>query len=248
MKKIIILLTIASTILFAFIIQQYQTQERTQPFAVVNIGNIAWIEAVQQKIEPKINAIIKNELYKINTHVTEFPTFQIKKRHHVTLYYSKKVPTQLETFIKELCTKTTFSNLSCLQQITFTNEFKFFGINKDELVVIIQDQENCLKYIRQQIIQLLSQKYKFFEKQDLHKLLATQKHNIFEFVPHDSLGRLPMQQIIELSNQKTFENIKSRILQEIPQILQNINISNNVNFKELIIVDHNVKPLLVIPV
>ena len=212
-----------------------QTKNKTQPLAFINLDHHPWILRAQQQIKPYINNIIKNEILRTNPNATKFPEFYLKQRHLITLLYSKQIPSTFEQAV--IIFFKTMSNYPKMSDLNFSNHVEFFGKDKNELVVKIQDPKQCLPKLRNFIINSLSAQ--------LYEKLSIEQHNQFEFIPHETLGRIPVDEIEKSSNRETVEKIRQKILKEIQPVLHKLSTSNIMQPTELSVYGNDFKIIFI---
>ncbi len=212
-----------------------KNSEQTRPLALINLGNHPWILQAQEKIKPAIDAIIKNTILEVNPSATQFPEFYCKQRHLITLLYSKQVPVDMQRTVIDAFKQISAKSYSTISLLSFSDHLDFFGKDQSELIVKINDPKQCLPMLRQFIIDSLPPQ--------LHVDLATKEHNQFEFAPHETLGRIPVDELEKCSNKDTVEKIKKRIVQEVKRILQKLSVSNNIKPTELFVYGNDFKPI-----
>lgn len=213
----------------------HKSCEQTHPFALINLGNHPWILQAQTKIKPIIDKIIKNEILKIDSNATKFPEFYAKQRHLITLFYSKQMPIDMEQNVIKAFENIPTSAYPKMSQLQFSNHVTLFGKDQTEVVVFINDPKECLPKLRNFIIKSIPA--------SLHESLTTKNHNQFEFKPHETLGRIPIDEIKALSNQTTVEKIKQQVLQEITSSLQSLSKTNIIKPTELFVYGNDFKPI-----
>lgn len=238
-KKMYGISLLAAVALLAIVIGHYLKQSdtsQTRPLALINLGDHPWILQAQQQIKPMIDSIIKDEILHVNPNATNIPEFYSKQRHLITLLYSKQVPVDMEQSVIDAFKSISKTASPAMSQLKFSDHIKLFGKDQTELVVTIDDPHQCLPRLRKYIIENLPSQ--------LHKSLATQQHNQFEFAPHETLGRIPFDKIEELSNKDIVEKIRQRVLNEIPSILQKLSETNIIKPTEMFVYGNDFKPVL----
>jgi len=201
--------------------------DSTRPLALINLDDHPWILQAQQEIKPIIDAIIKDAILEVNPNAMQFPEFYLKQRHLITLLYSKQVPVDTVQTVIDVFKQIAATAYPIISQLSFSDHLEFFGKDKSELVVKIQDPSQCLPTLRNFIIDSLPAQ--------LHEQLTTKQHNKFEFAPHETLGRIPVDELEKVSNRETVEKIRQRILTEVHVVLQKLSASRDIKPTELFV-------------
>lgn len=204
------------------------THNIIQPFAYVQLGNHPWLENVQKSLEPVVNQIINDEILKVNSAVIDIPKFYIKKRNIITLLYSNAFSEALHEMIIKNVQQSVQEIKTPISKIYFSNHIDWFGRNKSELVIKIDDSEYFLSKIRKHILQGLKDFKIQSSDATLYDILGIQDANKFDFIPHESIGRIEVQKIEQLSNHETVEKIKEKIAEALRQVIHEMSESNEI--------------------
>jgi len=173
------------------------------------------LKSVIDAMPEVMNTIIKEELGLEKNYNFDF--FLPKKLLRLTLYYINDMNEDGENIV--------FSTLDAIeknsqkytaQQIAFGSQVDFFGDDKDELVIVINDPDKELSRINHAIKENLHQANKEYRRTQNHDLydITTSERN--PYLPHIGLGRIRYQSIrqhIKDASQveDTLNRIRSRI-------------------------------------
>lgn len=246
-KKVFILAIAAFIVMFAirqsFFKKSILASENIRPFAFIQLGDHPWTLQAQETIKPVIDAIIKDEILKTNPASSKFSEFYLKKRHLITLFYSAEVPISLESIIIKIFQNIDSATYPAMSGIKFSDHFELFGKDQSELVVKIEDAQGCLTWLRAMIVHVMSQSYPELNGKNLQEVLLTKAANTFDFAPHETLGRINVEEILQFSDEVTVKKIRQRIVTEIPAVLSNVTESKVIQPDMLQIYGNNFKPI-----
>ena len=214
--------------LITFIHFKKRSNNIIQPFAYVQLGDHPWLVHVQKSLEPVANQIIEEEILKANSEAVDIPKFYIKKRNIITLLYSHFYSDALhEAIIKNVQQGLKLVKTPVLK-VYFSNDLDWFGRNASELVVKIDDPKHFLSKVRGQILQgLTNSKDQSFDT-SFYDVLGIKDANKFDYTPHESIGRIDIQKIEQLSNHATVKKIKEKIVKELQYIIHEMSESNEI--------------------
>lgn len=153
--------------------------------------------------------------------------FYIKKRNIITLLYSRPFHDSLHDLIIEQVQKSVQNFQEPISKIYFSNNIDWFGRNKSELVIKIHDPSHYLHKLRDCILKGL-QGSKPTTDQSLYDTLAISDANKFDFTPHESIGRIDIQKIEQLSNHEVIETIKHKIAHALKEIIDTMHQFNEI--------------------
>lgn len=229
-----------------FLKKQELTSENIRPFAFIQLGDHQWILQAQETIKPVIDAIIKDEILKTNPGASNFSEFYLKQRHLITLFYSAEVPVVLESAIIKIFQSISTEIYPVMLDVKFSDHFELFGKDQSELVVKIDDAQGCLARLRAVIIDVTTKNYEELHGKNLQEILSIKAANTFDFAPHETLGRINVEEILKCSDEATVKNIRQRILTEIPVVLGSVTVSKAIQPDVLQIYGNNFKPIYLV--
>lgn len=217
--EIIVVTAIVLGLLGYIYFNKKENIQTTQPFAYVQLSDHPWLVHVQKSLEPIANQIIKDEILKVNSAAVDIPKFYIKKRNIITLLYISSYSDALHDMIIQNVQSSLQTLKTPVSKIYFLNHVDWFGRNQSELVVKIDDPEHCLLKMREHILKGLQNCKIQSSGKSLYDILGIQDANKFDFTPHESIGRIDVQKIEQLSNHETVEKIKDKIGAVLEQII-----------------------------
>ncbi|MFC1842882.1 hypothetical protein ACFLYU_04455 [Candidatus Dependentiae bacterium] len=196
----------------------------------------AVIEGVQNKIQPLVDNIIKEELGIEQD--KNFPIFFIKKRYAVTVYYVRDLCDNNEP-LRGLMYLFVEPALESLQKplapkhATLTSNVKFFGEEKKGLfgatflVALINDPDKELSLLNKKMKKAMhhaNKEYKRAYHIDLYDIAKSEK---YPYLPHISLGHLRTNYIKFLVKdaskaEKVLGRIKQRIIKVASDVIANL--------------------------
>ena len=178
------------------------------------------ISSLINELTPIINGIIKKEL-KL-TPKYNFDFFIPKKLQRITLYYVN------DSIMKDASNLlSTIENMPLmkknLKHIAATSEVEFFGDQKDELVMMINDSDKELFELNRSIKTITHQANDKYIKKHYRALYNIEKSERFPFLPHMGLGRIRTQSIKNnIKDKSQTEFIFDRIRDSVKTITHNI--------------------------
>lgn len=216
---------------FSAACQRKQSDSSKKTLLVQALPNSLILKSAIDTMPEIINTIIKEELGLEKNYAFDF--FLPKKLIRLTLYYINDMYQDGESIV--------FSTLDAIeknsqkysaQQISFESQVDFFGNDKDELVVIINDPDKELSRINSEIKELLRQADKQYKCSHDHDLYDTATSERNPYLPHIGLGRIRYQSIkqhIKDASQvdETLNRIRSRIKEASLRILKERSTSEN---------------------
>lgn len=214
-----------------------------RPFIFVQLGNHPWLLEAQNRIKPVIDRIIQEELRTANEELETFPEFYLKQRNLITLFYSKEVTPELEPTLVNIFKMLDISNCPKIETVAFTTDTHLFGKEGSELIIKIEDPAHSLPKARQFFVDFMNNPQEEFDGANLHEALQTDGANRFEFAPHETLGRIPIDEIEKLSDKETVQRIQKLILEKIPKTLETIEASPQIEPEQIEIYGNNFKSI-----
>jgi putative transposon-encoded protein len=248
MFELVIVLVVAIGLISYIHFNKKENIQTTQPFAYVQLGDHPWLVHVQKSLEPVANQIINNEVLKVNPASVDIPKFYIKKRNIITLLYSYSYSDDLhETVIKNV-QQSLQAVKTPVSKVYFSSHLDWFGRNQSELVVKIDDPKHSLSKIREHILKGLQESKIQSSDATLYDVLCIQDANKFDFTPHESIGRIDVKKIEQLSNHQTVEKIKHKISNALHEIITSMKESNEIVPSQIEIYGNNFKTIAAITI
>ena len=214
--------------LITFIHFKKNTNNTTQPFAYVQLGDHPWLIHIQKNLEPIANQIIQDEILKINSAAVDIPKFYIKKRNIITLLYAQSFDDSLHDIVIKQVQNSLKPIQKPFSKIYFSDHSDWFGKNRSELIIKIHDSHHYLHELRASILKGLQESKTSSSGQSLYDTLNISDANKFDFASHESIGRIDVQKIEQLSNHETVKKIKEKITEALQQIIHEMTESNEI--------------------
>lgn len=192
-----------------------QSQDQLLMQAILDIPAL---DMINDAIYPAINALIKDELGLKSDYKFDF--FVPKERQRLTLYYLNDIAPQginlAHSFIEKWVSE--YKNDLTIMSATLAPTVNFFGDHKDELVIMIDDQNGELAQLNQKIKEDMHQLNKEYQQANEADLYQISKSERFSYLPHIGLGRIRVTSI-----KKQIEvNIQSEDMKKIDPVFDQI--------------------------
>ncbi len=179
------------------------------------------IVAVQQAVKPLIDQVIAEEYKREFTDdVKNIPSFMIKSRLNMSLYYIKYTDSSTDSFFTDMLSIMQRAGQGCemLQEVYGSDNIDFFGDDKNELVIKVDDRQQSIYKLHDAIkhaFKTLNNYVKDISGGDLIDFEFAEKH---AFVPHVSIGKIVYSHVNDADQEKlsVVKNaIRSRALEVI---------------------------------
>lgn len=206
MKIIALIIFFCATGAFLFLFKKsYDKQENnSSPMLLIECKQ----DKILQELQQEIASIAPDLIEKIiqSSGITELDQnskdiithfFQIKPRLWMTLFYVGTCSEENETLLVSLMTNMHKQKLLHLQEprLEISTEIAFFGKNKDELVLLVKDNGQ-LADLHKNIKNFLLSETKKLSLHEKRDIFDTKNWELFPFVPHVSLGRLRLHELM----------------------------------------------------
>lgn len=184
-----------------------------QPFAYVQLGDHPWLLNVQKEFEPIANEIITQQILLHNSKAVNIPTFYLKKRNIITLLYCNSYPESLYESIIQTVQTSVPGLKDNVSKIHFSHHVAWFGQNQSELVITIRDSDHVLLNMRENLKSAL-------KNTKLYDQLGIEEINKFDYVPHETIGRINLEALEKLSSKERVEKIKDKLLESFKKLVE----------------------------
>lgn len=203
----------------------------THTFFIQAIPDSAVLTSMIKAMTPVINEIVKEELGLAKDF--DFDFFLPKNRQAVTLYYVNDIYENGETDLFSALNNMApnWQNL-VIHNVTFTPKLDFFGEEKDELVILVNDSDKQLSQLNREIKEIVHQVNMQYKQKYHHDLYDIAKSEHYHYTPHINVGRLRSHSIklhIKDDSQvdKVFGRIKQRTKKAVGDIVQKLLTKDN---------------------
>lgn len=178
---------------------------------------------IQQQLTPLINTIIKEELNLASDF--DFNFLLPKEKQRLTLYtvndFVAKEQNSID--IEHILTKEKIT----LTDVTLSPHIQFFGDNKDELVIMVDDSKKELSVLNQKIKTIMHQLNDEYQHKHNTNMYDISHSERFPYTPHLGIGRIRTTSIKQqiknpIDIEKIYNRITQRIIDESTQIIQKI--------------------------
>jgi len=179
------------------------------------------IVAAQNAVKPLIDRIIIEEYkQKFGDDVKEIPSFTIKSPLNMSLYYLKFTDSSTDNLFTSMLSIMQGVGQGCepLQEVYGSDDIDFFGEDKNELVIKVDDRQHSVRKLHEAIkhaFKTLNNYVKDTTSNDLIDFTFAEKYT---FVPHVTLGKIVYSNSLGIDQEKwsaVKDAIRSRALQGI---------------------------------
>lgn len=198
--------------------------EHKKPAMVsIELSHMAPIVAVQKEIKPVIDQIIVEEYKQVFGDQVQhsIPTFKLKTNLGMSLYYLGVTDFSTDHLFSSMLSIMQGAGQGCemLHDVYGSDSIEFFGADKNELVVKIDDQQQSVHKLHQSIkhaFRTLNSYVRDVSGKDIIDFAVAEK---YAFVPHVTLGKIEYVNVAT-EDQEQMAIVRSAIQSKVLEVIR----------------------------